>query len=275
MKEYDEKCDIWSCGVVMYILLCGYPPFAGSNRSEVLRNVLKADVKFRGPEWKLVSPEAKDLISRMLIKNPNKRPSARDVFRHPWIQMRGLYLLKDKSLNLSTLNNLTRFCAGCKLQLASLTYLAYRLSSNRETTDLEKLFKTLDLNGDGKLSKEELNVAFSIFQGNDSIDIDRIIQRCDSNKNGYIDFTEFLTASINWEQALSDERLDALFKELDKDNDGTITIKEIKIFLGGSGYIEEQEWEEIFQEADVDSNGIIDLQEFRTVMLTEFKDMLL
>jgi calcium-dependent protein kinase len=271
MKEYDEKCDIWSCGVILYILLCGYPPFAGADRGTVLKSVLKAEVKFNGSEWKLVSLEAKDLIRRMLTKNPQNRPSARDVFHHPWIQMRGNALVKDKLLNYSTLNNLTRFCAGCKLQLASLTFLAYRLSSNRETTDLQKLFKSLDLNGDGKLSKEELNIAFSRLATSESIDIDRIMQRCDSNKNGYIDFTEFLTASIDWKQALSGERLEALFKELDKDNDGAITIEEIKIFLGGSEYIDDQEWEEIFREADYDHNGVIDLEEFRSVMLSEFK----
>lgn len=275
MRQYDEKCDIWSCGIVMYILLCGYPPFSGANQSAVLKSVLKDDVKFSGSEWKIVSREAKDLIKRMLTKNPAERSSARDVFCHPWIQMRGNLLLKVKSLDLSILNNLTHFCSCCRLQLAILTYLAYRLSSNKETTDLEKLFKILDLNGDGKLSKEELIVAFSLLQSKEFIDIDRIIQRCDSNKNGYIDFTEFLTASIDWKQGLSVEKLDALFRELDKDHDGAITIKEIKIFLGGSGYIEEKVWEEIFREADIDKNGIIDLEEFRSVMLAEFNDNLL
>jgi calcium-dependent protein kinase len=61
-KSYDEKCDIWSCGVVMYILLCGYPPFRGKTLDELNANILKGKVQFNTPEWHDVSKKAKDLI---------------------------------------------------------------------------------------------------------------------------------------------------------------------------------------------------------------------
>lgn len=64
--KYDERCDIWSAGVMLYILLCGYPPFFGQTDPEILDAVTKGIFDFEGPEWEVVDDSVKDLISRML-----------------------------------------------------------------------------------------------------------------------------------------------------------------------------------------------------------------
>ncbi len=76
-RNYSEKCDVWSCGVILYILLCGYPPFGGSNDKEILRNVKEGHYEFDEEDWCYISKEAKDLIDLMLTMNPKKRITAR------------------------------------------------------------------------------------------------------------------------------------------------------------------------------------------------------
>lgn len=73
--NYDLSCDIWSAGCILYIMLCGYPPFNGDSDDEILKNVQKGEVRFDEEEWSEISKDAKDLIKRMITK-PEKRLTA-------------------------------------------------------------------------------------------------------------------------------------------------------------------------------------------------------
>lgn len=75
-KKYDQKCDVWSCGVIMYILLCGYPPFKGKSHKEIFDKILTGKFTFASSEWKNVTREAKVLIKKMLTFNPDERVTA-------------------------------------------------------------------------------------------------------------------------------------------------------------------------------------------------------
>lgn len=83
---YDEKCDIWSCGVMLYIFLCGYPPFNGDSDTEIMKSVKKGVYDFPAEEWGTVSKDAKDFVSSMLKYDPKSRLSAKDCLTHPWIK---------------------------------------------------------------------------------------------------------------------------------------------------------------------------------------------
>ena len=74
--EYDKQCDVWSLGVILYVFLCGYPPFEGDNNKEIFKNVLKSKLEFDDADWGSISDEAKDLVSKMLCKDASKRISA-------------------------------------------------------------------------------------------------------------------------------------------------------------------------------------------------------
>lgn len=83
-KNYNEKCDIWSIGVIFYILLCGYPPFNGDTDEEIISQIKIGKFSFPKEEWSSISIEAKQLIQLMLMKNPDKRPAAIDLLKHQW-----------------------------------------------------------------------------------------------------------------------------------------------------------------------------------------------
>ncbi|CAI5470246.1 unnamed protein product [Closterium sp. Yama58-4] len=85
-KSYGPECDIWSAGVVLYILLCGFPPFWAATNAELEQSVRAAAVDFRHPRWAAVSDGAKDLVKRMLTKDVRRRISALEIFAHPWIR---------------------------------------------------------------------------------------------------------------------------------------------------------------------------------------------
>lgn len=85
-KKYDEKCDLWSCGVVLYILLCGYPPFNGVSERLIMENVLLGKYTMAGYEWDKISLEAKDFITRLLEYEPSNRPSAKEALENPWLK---------------------------------------------------------------------------------------------------------------------------------------------------------------------------------------------
>merc|ERR1719428_2172622 len=84
--SYDHKADVWSCGVLMYVLLCGYPPFYGDNDSEILAMVKRGEYDFPPEEWDEVSKEAKDLIGMLLKFDPTKRPECEEALSHTWFQ---------------------------------------------------------------------------------------------------------------------------------------------------------------------------------------------
>lgn len=84
MIEYDEKCDIWSVGVVLYILLSGKPPFDGESEKEIAKKIKMGEYKMIDEEWMSISEEAKDLVKRMLYYDPAKRISATEAMSHSW-----------------------------------------------------------------------------------------------------------------------------------------------------------------------------------------------
>jgi calcium-dependent protein kinase len=83
--SYDAKCDVWSLGVVLYVILCGRVPFEGSSEEEIQQAILEKPFRYRGRAWTTISEEAKDLVKRMLVKKPKHRYSAADALAHPWI----------------------------------------------------------------------------------------------------------------------------------------------------------------------------------------------
>ena len=155
-NNYMQKADIWACGVIMYMLLCGFPPF-NSSESEVLSLKIKAgDWSFDFKEWEYSSDGAKDFITKLLTMDMAERPSARKALEHPWlVQMCKEELDADISEEIFT--SLVAFKApNSKLKHTALAFIASHLSTAEEKKERDKIFQILDENGDGVLTKNEI-----------------------------------------------------------------------------------------------------------------------
>lgn len=114
-NKYDEKCDLWSIGVILYILLCGYPPFNGPTDSHIIKKVKSGKYRVDDPEWMTISDEAIDLVHKFLCYDPAKRISAAEALHHPWIVQNSVVKI-DQNLAKNTLSNLKNFSGNSKLK---------------------------------------------------------------------------------------------------------------------------------------------------------------
>lgn len=271
-KNYSEKCDLWSCGVILYILLSGKPPFYGKNDKEILRSVMQGHFSIQGTEWARVSPEAKSLVCRMLQFNPKERISADQALNHPWIL--GLADYENTQIDLTALNNLQSFHAELKLQYAILSFIAFQMVSKDEAKRLSDTFSKIDKNKDGKLSHEELLEAYCLQMGKEAAveEVKKIMSQVDVNNSGFIDYTEFITACSAKEELLSKENIDSAFRILDADCSGKITANELKEYLSTGNNVRKEVWDGLIREVDQNGDGEIDLEEFKNMMINYLKN---
>lgn len=265
---YSEKCDIWSCGVILYVLLSGRHPFPGSNQTEVFKRVYEGVYKMAGARWDSISRSAKSLIKDMLRYDPKLRCSALEALNHRWIQ-KAFKTDTDLNETKELLNNLSTYNAQYKLQQASLTYIVSQLATSQEKEQLQKVFMALDKDKDGKVSRKDLIHGFKEYFGEDypaAEQVDTLMKQIDIDGSGFIDLTEFVVASINKRTLLSKERLVAAFNVFDRDRNGSISADEVKQVLGEGSNIPDETWNNIIKEVDENGDGEISLEEFVCMM---------
>ena len=270
-RNYNEKCDIWSMGVILYILLCGYPPFNGKNNRELYNEIQFREPDFSGEEWENVSNEAKKLIKMCLIKDMNKRPSSKEILKNKWLQINGKTLNFNlsqsfaKSFNTSVVKKMAFFVKENKLKQAVMKFITTQFDLEKEEEELRRIFKQFDTNNDGIITKKEFRQQLiKIYGENNSEEITRkIFPKIDVDNSGEISYNEFLTCLIDNKKVLTVDKLDKAFKLFDKDNSGKLSIKEIKHVFGGT----ENQWKKIFSEVDKNNDGEVDFEEFKILMM--------
>jgi len=273
-NEYTEKCDLWSAGVIMYILLSGLPPFNGDSEEEIYKKVREGNYSFKSSEWNEISDDAKDLIKNLLVKDYKKRFSANQALNHVWIKK-----LKESSDikpiskdNLSKIaKNIQSFQTNHKLQQAALSYIVHNLTKKEDLKEIRQVFVEFDTNCDGKLTKQEFVNGLSkvISTTEAQIEVNRIMDMIDGDNNGYIEYEEFIQASLHKDKLITEDNLKIVFNLFDKDKSGKISLKEIQSVLCTESDIPEEVWEETTKKIirdDVDGDGEIDYNEFKKMM---------
>jgi calcium-dependent protein kinase len=263
--NYNEKCDIWSCGVVLFVLLTGKAPYPGKDNPTILKNVKNSPLKVKREENLDLSESAFDLLQQMLTLDYYQRISATEVLMHPWIQSsRKLVKSQNPQILSETLKKLASFTSNSKLKDAVYTYLSYQIISHEELKRLKKEFQFIDSNGDGRITRDELMEQYikTMDEFNAYKTVDSIMREVDTNENGEIDYHEFLKACMNHQKIVSLANLESAFALFDKDGSGEITLIEIKSLLGDASEVDESVWVQMIKEADDDGDGKINLKEF-------------
>jgi len=272
--RYDEKCDVWSCGVMMYILLCGLPPFGGDTDSDILAAVTRARLSFSEQNWKGVSSEAKAFISSMCQKDVKKRMSAQQACEHPWLLAKKEdvgAVTKDQSMSFS--DNLRKFSGVGRFKKTALHFIAHRLS-DKNITKIREAFLRLDKNGDGKLTLKEINEGFQNAGLAEISDLEKHFKQVDADASGSIDYTEFIAAMMQEAQYLQEDVCWEAFRVFDRNGDGKISKNELAQVLADESVQSNTAADtirvaDIMQSADTNGDGEIDFEEFMGMLRTQ------
>jgi len=265
MNNYNEKADIWSCGIILYTMLCGHPPFCGHDENSIKSKILHSKLTFPAKDFKNVSTEAIDYLKLLLTYQPENRPSAEEALNNYW-------LINESSndnieLNKDIISNLSKFRTTLGLQKVTISFLANQISVNEEIKALKEEFDKFDVNKDGEISKEELIKCLEVnYPYQEAVEkANTIFNEIDFNNDGSINFTEFLTANFKKEKLLSDEALEKTFKLFDIDGNGFITLDELKESMPIE-ITSKLVWRELIAEVDKDGDCQISLDEFKEMM---------
>jgi len=257
--NYNEKCDLWSCGVILYIMLCGKPPFYSQDEEELKKKICSMKYNFDYPEFKKVSKDAINLIKKILV-GPEQRLTAAQILADPWI--------KENAPNATGENlkqnweHIERYSKLNLVQKSIINFTAFHLTS-RETKEFVELFKSLDENSDGVLSIDEIKkgVEQSKF-GAKGDNIVKMFEEMDIDKNGLINYTEFISALMDYEKIKENQLLEC-FNSYDTDDSGKISFKEFCDMIKPETEEEKQDLKDLYDQFDTDGDGEISLKEFK------------
>nr|QSI83912.1 calcium-dependent protein kinase 13 [Vitis pseudoreticulata] len=262
-KRYGPEADVWSAGVILYILLSGVPPFWAETEQGIFEQVLHGDLDFSSDPWPSISESAKDLVRRMLVRDPRRRLTAHEVLCHPWVQVDGV--APDKPLDSAVLSRLKQFSAMNKLKKMALIVIAENLSEE-EIAGLKEMFKMIDTDNSGQITFEELKAGLKRVGANlKESEIYDLMHAADVDNNGTIDYGEFIAATLHLNKVEREDHLFAAFSYFDKDGSGYITPDELQQACEEFG-LEDVRLEEMIREVDQDNDGRIDYNEFVAMM---------
>lgn len=263
-RSYGPEIDIWSAGVILYILLSGVPPFWAESEQGIFDAILNGHIDFESDPWPSISNSAKDLVRRMLKFEPKERLTAIQVLNHPWIREDGE--APDTPIDNAVLNRMKQFRAMNKLKKVALKVIAENLSEE-EIMGLKEMFKSMDTDNSGTITLEELKIGLA-RQGSklSETEVRQLMEAADVDGNGSIDYIEFITATMHMNRMERADHIYRAFQYFDKDSSGYITVDELEQALKKYGIDDDRTIKEIIAEVDTDHDGRINYDEFAAMM---------
>lgn len=278
-KGYDEKCDVWSCGVLAYQMLSGDMPFFAATNGEVKRKIREGKLSFPDAEWEEISLKAKDCIKSMLAYNDKERPSANVVLQTEWITDFAPTL--DKALPWNLYDRIKGFQSFSKLKRLALTVIAQQLFAHDDFEILTQAFQSLDKCSNGfipldkmasVLKAEKTKLGELSLSSEDEVQIEDLVRSCNTSGNQNIDITEFLAATMDKPSYARADVLWFAFRVFDGDHDGKISKKDLAGLLGETSETSPIV-KAIFEEVVATSKGgeecELDFDMFRRVLETD------
>lgn len=267
---YDEKCDVWGVGVILYSLISGVLPFGGETEEETEESIKKNKPSFEHPLLTAVPRSLKNFILKLLEKNPKKRPSAAQALDNEWVQSFS-YTQGDTTEYKKTLTRLKTYCKEGTLKQIFSTFIITQLSKTTYARKMEKVFSSIDKNKDGVISKVELLNALKSEMSVEEAEaqVNKLMECVNLDEEGNLNYTEFVRISSEEEILLSKENIRKAFSFFDRDGSGSIEKSELAAWLSSGGIIPDEIINELINEADANDDGSIDREEFENILLSK------
>lgn len=269
-NNYNSKCDIWGCGIIMYILLSGEIPFYGSTEKLITKKILSGKFDFDAKIFDKVSNQAKDLIEKCLAYDSNKRIDVKEALHHPFFKqdINPYNLFEENVDSIEVLQSLKTFSKHSKFHQTVLAFLSHNFAEKDQLDRLKKIFYTMDLNLDGKISREELSHAYEVAGlPIQKEQLDKIIQSIDFDNNGFIEYQEFIRVTIPKENLFTEVNLKTAFDLFDLDKNGGISLSEVCEVLGmNNKNVDESVINELLKEIHNSGDEEISFEQFKSIM---------
>ena len=259
--KYNIKCDVWSCGVILFIMLCGSPPFYAKDEKSLKEKIIKFEYDFNNPVFMKVSEVAKDII-RSIFVDSNRRPTISELLNTPWVKENAPNA-GNSNLNIDW-KKVIKYSKLNLVQKSVINYRAFHMNSN-EAQEFIQMFKLIDENSDGVLTLEEIKNGLKNCKFNLEIkeqDLIKLFNDMDTDKNGLINYTEFIAALMDYEKNIKKEHLIECFQNYDEDHSGKIDFNEFCKILRPQNEDEKKELKILYDQFDDNGDGEIDIEEF-------------
>lgn len=269
--KYTEKCDVWSLGVLMYVLLSCRLPFSGNELAEVLLQSKQCDLALGSDFWSTTSADAKDLLQSMIAVSTKERISCQQVLSHEWFSLARDDTTDDSFENKeeNVLEALKNFKCDSKLRKMIL-YLLAKMIDVKPSRSVCQEFNKLNAKCNGVLSKEELRNAFDKCQSNvTDEELGNIINNLDFSGDQQINFTEYLVATLSESKLCQKKNIETLFCKFDRDGDGIILKEDIaREFKLINQPLSKTELKKILKPYDSQKNGYITYEDFEGIVMS-------
>jgi calcium-dependent protein kinase len=262
-KSYSSQCDLWSLGVITFILLAGYMPFSGDEATQSAK-ILEGNFTLKPERWANVSDGALGFVKSLLKVDPHERLTAETALEHPWIAKRGLADkgmrgMNSTNVNESTAQALRQFGHASKFRRCCMEMMAWSLS-NDERAAVRAEFIRMDANHRGTITLQELKTVLQDKLSIEDEEINEIFQALDHNNDEEIHYSDFLAAMVNTRIVMHEDLLKQTFRKFDTDNSGYITVENLRDVLGDS--FDGAKVDELLAEGDLLRDGRISYSEF-------------
>ena len=253
------------------MFIVGHAPFDGCDDDEITSNIQRGVYRKNDRRWIKASKEVKDLIQKLLTYRPSQRLTAIQALNHPWFNIANSNILYDnvpKRDVIDCIKNLLTYNINNKLEELFLAYIIHNIPRDKEVKSAIKLFKLVNENKDGKLQKKELKKTLLNFVSETFLiqnDFDDKFEMMDGNSKGYINYEEFLRASLDRKKILTEDILYYAFNYFDSDGSGYIKKNKMKKIFGNK--IDNLAFQAIFDEIDLDKDGKINFEDFKNLLL--------
>ena len=272
-ENYNEKCDIWSAGVILYMLIAKKPPYDGKDKEVIYDKILDEEYNKHSRKLLDFSDEVRDLIDKLLEKDIDKRPSAKEALNHPWFKkyngraafanfkFEDFNLIIEKLFNYQKLN---------KIQEIVLEFLVHNSPSNEENIKIMKIFRFFNTSGNCKLTKDELKKGLYKYKIKSEVNImvDDLFQKLEIKEDkNYIEYEKFLTLCVDKNALVSKENLKNVYNYINYDKGEGITAKKImKTFNIKEEEIIEVLFNDLIIPKDLNSDLVITYGEFERII---------